>query len=360
MRGRLFMLVFASAAACVSPRNIAVAPPDGSSDGPLGDARDAPPDLPRDLPASCEGNACPTRCGPCSAPQNADPSCNGGTCGFVCRMGFHECSGACIANAVHCAGKCLPGWLLCAGGVCVEGTCCDDGQCGLCQKCEGGSCRNQEASEDRKNECAMGACRTGSCDGKGACDVRVAGPDPSGICKATDCRTGECEAGGNCQAAASDKPGPGCMGTCQVCQAGTCKDVGPLITCYRDFDGDGYGDKSDTKQGCNTCPNGYVKNDTDCYDRNKLAHPPDFFDQPYQATHRGDGSFDYDCDGKLAKNPNAFHDTCVSRMGAYCTLSPTLKTTVDIACGTLIPDYYCQYDGTNGTCVNRNAPVMCL
>ena len=65
-------------------------------------------------------------------------------------------------------------------------------------------------------------------------------------------------------------------------------------TFYRDRDGDGFGDPKESVRGC-TPPDGYVENGEDCYDRNAKAHPgqTDAF-----ATDRGDGSFDYDCDGK--------------------------------------------------------------
>jgi hypothetical protein len=338
------------AAACVSPRGLPV-------DGEAADVTTMPqPDSvgrdAADAPAACQGRAC-------VPPQNADATCEGGVCGFSCRANFHRCGAECVPDAVHCAGQCLPGWVLC-GAVCVQGTCCDDSQCGTCQKCEAGACRNQEPNEDRKSECAAGPCRTGTCNGQGGCDVREAGPDPAGICQKTDCRSGLCAAGGACQLAPDEKPGPGCMGTCQLCRAGVCKDTGPLVTCYRDFDGDTWGAKADTSQFCATCGAGYVANDMDCYDRNKLAHPPDLQEQPYQDKDRGDGSFDYDCDNKIFKNPNLFYDTCTSRMGAYCALPPSSKSTADLPCGTIIPDYYCQYDNVNGTCLARTGPIMCL
>jgi hypothetical protein len=345
-------------AACVSPRGL---PVNGAEGGVTtmpqldGAPRDAPtdPSVPR-----CEGSACGTCLG-CSAPQNADPTCMAGVCGFACRDGFRKCGTECFSNAVQCGGQCLPGWVAC-GSLCVQGTCCDDSQCGACQKCEAGACRNQDATEDRKSECGAGPCRTGTCDGKGHCDVRESGPDPAGMCQKTDCRTGMCGAGGACQLAADEQPGPGCMGTCQLCRAGVCKDVGPLITCYRDSDGDSWGDKSDTNKQCATCTGGYVANSLDCYDRNKLAHPPDSQEQPYQDKDRGDGSFDYDCDGKITKNPFLFWDTCTSRVGNYCAIPSQSASTADLPCGTIIPDYYCRTENNNGTCVARNEPVRCL
>jgi hypothetical protein len=63
---------------------------------------------------------------------------------------------------------------------------------------------------------------------------------------------------------------------------------------YRDSDGDGFGDATSSITSCSQ-PSGYVADSTDCYDRSADAHPGQT--QAF-ATDRGDGSFDYDCDGK--------------------------------------------------------------
>jgi hypothetical protein len=62
---------------------------------------------------------------------------------------------------------------------------------------------------------------------------------------------------------------------------------------YRDSDKDGYGDKKSSLRASKP-PHGYVANSLDCYDANPDARPGQtrFFRQ-----HRGDGSYDYDCDG---------------------------------------------------------------
>ena len=64
-------------------------------------------------------------------------------------------------------------------------------------------------------------------------------------------------------------------------------------TYYADSDGDGYGDASATAVSC-SAPSGYVSNDSDCYDSNADANPTQagYFD-----VDRGDGSYDYDCNG---------------------------------------------------------------
>ena len=69
--------------------------------------------------------------------------------------------------------------------------------------------------------------------------------------------------------------------------------VCPVPNMYVDNDGDGFGAGTPS---CTTSP-GYVSNNLDCYDQNPDARPgqTDWF-----TTDRGDGSFDYDCDGTEA------------------------------------------------------------
>jgi len=63
-------------------------------------------------------------------------------------------------------------------------------------------------------------------------------------------------------------------------------------TYYVDADGDGYGDSSSSVVACSAA--GYVSNDSDCYDTNADANPSQ---GGYFTTDRGDGSYDYDCNG---------------------------------------------------------------
>lgn len=74
---------------------------------------------------------------------------------------------------------------------------------------------------------------------------------------------------------------------------------------YRDADGDGFGDPATTLVSCSK-PDGYVADTSDCYDGNALAKPGQ--GEQY-AEHRGDGSFDYDCDG-VEKPWNTAEVTC--------------------------------------------------
>ena len=70
---------------------------------------------------------------------------------------------------------------------------------------------------------------------------------------------------------------------------------------YRDFDGDGYGDDNSVACSCSGgLPDAYytATSGGDCYDQNGLVTPNQtgFF-----TSSRGDGSFDYNCDGQQEK-----------------------------------------------------------
>jgi hypothetical protein len=66
---------------------------------------------------------------------------------------------------------------------------------------------------------------------------------------------------------------------------------------YRDADGDGFGDPKNSIRACRP-PAGYVLNDRDCYDGNKDAFPGQM---GFFTVHRGDGSFDYNCDNQQSQ-----------------------------------------------------------
>ena len=62
-------------------------------------------------------------------------------------------------------------------------------------------------------------------------------------------------------------------------------------TYYADIDSDGYGDLNQPVSACSQ-PGGFVTNSNDCYDANNNARPGN---TSYYSSHRGDGSYDYDC-----------------------------------------------------------------
>ncbi|GMV11809.1 MAG: hypothetical protein HS104_37715 [Polyangiaceae bacterium] len=77
---------------------------------------------------------------------------------------------------------------------------------------------------------------------------------------------------------------------------------------YRDLDRDGYGDRGVSARASKQPP-GYVANALDCYDQNPEAHPGQ---TRYYEQHRGDGSFDFDCDGKASKKEELSSGGCRS------------------------------------------------
>lgn len=66
---------------------------------------------------------------------------------------------------------------------------------------------------------------------------------------------------------------------------------------YRDADGDGFGDPKKSVRACGAPP-GFVGNAKDCYDKNRRVRPGQ---RDYFAVHRGDHSYDYDCDGQQTR-----------------------------------------------------------
>ena len=137
---------------------------------------------------------------------------------------------------------------------------------------------------------------------------------------------GGCDCVGTVSRACASCPGPGgacvglCTGSTQTCIDGTWSgctvapaaetcdgrdedcdgmtDNGfPFVTYYRDLDGDGYGDPATSATRCDGPPPGpaaWVTNGADCYDDNDDAFPGQ---TRWFSNDRGDGSYDYNCDG---------------------------------------------------------------
>lgn len=102
---------------------------------------------------------------------------------------------------------------------------------------------------------------------------------------------------------------------------------GTLNTYYQDSDGDLYGNPSVTTEGCSP-PSGYVADNTDCYDSNANAKPGQ---TTCYTSHRGDGSYDYDCDTISTKCTNC---------NLSCTNGPSFWTKG--CCGTAPVKYCCN------------------
>ncbi|GEM_PF-2604883 len=90
-------------------------------------------------------------------------------------------------------------------------------------------------------------------------------------------------------------------------------------TWYRDADGDTYGNPNPllTISACGQPAGGYVANNTDCYDSNANAYPGSTF---ASTVNRGDGSFDYNCDGFDDKiTPLYGNGDCINVADTSCT-----------------------------------------
>lgn len=201
----------------------------------------------------------------CSAGTETDPLCSGnGACVPVQKScGAYACSGASCGTSCGSDASCA-GSAFCAGAVCQA------------KKANGASCGGD-------NQCTSGHCVGGTC-----CGTACAAPN--------SCDTGTC-----------------------LCNGTTCSNGHQCTVWYLDQDDDTYPASSQyNKTACNdqkppsvNSHNYYDSATTanlDCYDSNKLAFPGQV---KFFPTNRGDGSFDYDCDGQETKQyPNVNGSTC--------------------------------------------------
>jgi hypothetical protein len=135
-----------------------------------------------------------------------------------------------------------------------------------------------------------------------------------------------------------------------------------LTVYYLDADGDQYGTSATSKQAC-TQPSGYSTNGGDCYDSNANAHPGQ---TAYFTTQRGDGSFDYDCDGTADKAPSQqtylsncnsiSYGQCGSQVcgsGSCSTASAATggcgTTYIDVSTCNCVPSFVCSSSGSGCT-----------
>jgi hypothetical protein len=84
---------------------------------------------------------------------------------------------------------------------------------------------------------------------------------------------------------------------------------------YPDADGDGYGAKVTGKCLCGAGTTYKVQNNSDCYDGNGNAKPGQ---GAWFKSHRGDGSFDYDCDGNETRRHTLPGGNCSTILG-FCS-----------------------------------------
>jgi hypothetical protein len=350
----------------------------------------------------CSGEkACRTTCattGDCAT----GASCSGGVCagdkalGIPCAWGFECASGHC-ASGVCCDTACTGGCQACsaAAGATNDGTCALLSPAVVC-RASGGPCDRAETCTGTQPECPVDgyepagtSCDDGdpctqldSCAASGvclgtplACDSppNVQCYSPSGTCTSgqcvyaavapgTACSAGDlCTSGETCNASAICGGGTGC-GAGTFCGPSGCT---PCLIGYRDQDGDNYGAGAPTTFCQASLPAGWVSTPGDCYDLNAKAHPGQT--QAF-SNSRGDGSYDYDCDGAQTLELNCL--TTLPVEGCFTTKPSGTKGWKNAlpACGTKADIRTCGWwtcltevattGGCSETCVGTPDAVM--
>ncbi len=291
-------------------------------------------------PYACGGSstACPTSC-------TTDTECDTS----------HACGdgGVCVPSSANGAACTRAGE--CQSGFCVDGVCCSSACTGACNACNlagsTGTCGVASAGAPGRPSCAPYVCGgaatscPSSCTTNAQCAVGQAcngsacqvDGDKDGTADAVDCAPADATKWTN-RACFKDADGDGFFAktstpTCSgaACPAGTqatagtdCNDadagVYQLVTCFGGLDADNDGFHAGA--GASTCTGAQCPAGTsslkDCYDLNANAKPGQFLTY---AVSRGDGSFDYDCDGLETKD--VFWDCSTSYAGtAACSAVP--------------------------------------
>ena len=117
-----------------------------------------------------------------------------------------------------------------------------------------------------------------------AADAGIPGADNREICDQED---------NDCNGIIDDPAQPEiCNGKDDNCN-GKIDDGASLFSFYKDQDGDSWGDEKQVVKACRR-PANATSRKGDCYDKNKSAFPGQ---TAFFSTHRGDGKYDYNCDG---------------------------------------------------------------
>ncbi len=262
---------------------------------------------------------------PPSSGENSSQNvnCNGTMCGGTCYTeegkccdsiwysGSYRCcnnsdcpSGVCNTTSHYCTVVCYPdadddSYTSNVGDT-FEGSCpehwtnqssdpydCDDNDASV----------HPGASEvyDGKDDNCDGSCASGECGGScGGClggyscvgyQCTCTGTICSGICHTDSgvCCSGTWYSGGGCCSDSNCGSGKGCNPSTHRCE--------PIAVCYRDSDGDGYGDPNSAQNAYGSCPSGYATDHSDCDDNDASVHPG--------ASEVYDGKDD-NCDGSCA------------------------------------------------------------
>ena len=111
----------------------------------------------------------------------------------------------------------------------------------------------------------------------------------------------------------------------------------PARKCYLDSDGDAQGLASSFTEICGACPAGRVINSFDCYDSNANAKSGQ---TNYFTAHRGDSSFDYNCNRAEDKQSVTGNSGCAAG-SAYPNCIQATGVRPLRACGAPVPLLHC-------------------
>ena len=267
---------------------------------------------------------------PQSACSGATPVCAKGEC-VACAEGAAECANdtprICLTGNWQTQASCSGATPRCEGARCVM---CVNGTkgCGgnVPQLCERNTWKDLGSCSGTGQYCEAGACV--------AC--------PTGRVNCNDRGSDACEK-------AFD---PATL--CQPCETGT-------LSCYRDRDGDHYGNPSESLRMCGTsCPSGYVTDRRDCDDKNPGAHPG--VKTSVKTLPSGATNWDINCDGEvtptdsygtpysvvLTKNAGCWWETCDLACPScpsycYCTyFSYLVAPSLPLQCGSTLTRIGCR------------------
>ena len=180
----------------------------------------------------------------------------------------------------------------------IEGCCNDDEDCDDGDPCTDDSCRSIGVCSHHAADCDDGdACTVDGCDSETGCTHETLDCDNGNVCTSEVCdSTTGCDYtfldGTSCD------DGDACTEPDLCDDAGHCVPGTRMPTWYRDADGDGYGDSSDSVCAT-TAPTGYVSDDTDCCDSEVDVNPgtTTYYCPSFTCAGSSTPSWDYNCGG---------------------------------------------------------------